>query len=153
MKKGHFTRLDQVTRLVEARDADPEMGFLARLMTLCSMPRTNQKDRLQYVRRNGPYTLIMFANGKTKLPYGNLPRLLLAWVCTEAVRTQSRDLVLGRSLAEFMRAVGIDDDGGATRRRMQEQMRRLFGSVVSLTYKGDDGESIHLTAPAPDGAT
>jgi hypothetical protein len=73
------------------------------MMALCSLPRTNPGDRLQYTRRNGPYTLVMFASGKTKLPYGNLPRLLLAWVSSEAVRTQSRELVLGRSLAEFMR--------------------------------------------------
>ena len=46
------------------------------------------------------------------LPYGIMPRLLLAWVCTEAVRTQSRELVLGRSLSEFMRSVGVYDDGG-----------------------------------------
>ena len=110
------------------------------MMALCSLPRTNPGDRLQYTRRNGPYTLVMFASGKTKLPYGNLPRLLLAWVSSEAVRTQSRELVLGRSLAEFMRGVGINDDGGGTRRRLQEQMRRLFGSVVSLTYNGADGE-------------
>ena len=44
----------------------------------------------------------MSAGGLNKLPFGNLPRLLLAWVCTEAVRTQRRELVLGRSLYEFM---------------------------------------------------
>ena len=43
----------------------------------------------------------MVAGGGNKLPYGNLPRLLLAWVSTEAVRTQSRVLVLGKSLSEF----------------------------------------------------
>ena len=26
---------------------------MARLLALCSLPRTNQGDRLQYVRRNG----------------------------------------------------------------------------------------------------
>ena len=46
--------------------------------------RTNPGNRLQYVRRNGPYTLIITATGGYKLPFGNLPRLLLAWVCTEA---------------------------------------------------------------------
>ena len=34
----------------------------------------------------------MVAGGGNKLPYGTLPRLLLAWVCTEAVRTQSPEL-------------------------------------------------------------
>ena len=33
----------------------------------------------------------MLAGADNKLPYGSLPRLLLAWVSTEAVRTQSRD--------------------------------------------------------------
>ena len=41
-----------------------------------------------------------------KLPYGTLPRLLLAWVCTEAVRTQSPELVLGDSLAEWHAETG-----------------------------------------------
>ena len=68
---------------------------MARLMALCSLPRTNPGNRHQYKRVNGPYKLIMIAGGDNKLPFGNLPRLLLAWVCTEAVRTQSRELVLG----------------------------------------------------------
>ena len=136
----HFTRLDQVTQLVAARDVDPETGFFARLMALCSMPRTNPGERLQYTRLNGPYTLVMFASEKTKLPYGNLPRLLLAWVSTEAVRTQSRELVLGDSLSAFMRSVGVYDDGGAVRRRLQEQMRRLFNAHVQLVYKDGHNE-------------
>ena len=82
-----FTRLDQVTQLVQASEADPEVGFMARLLALCSLPRTNPGNRLQYVRRNGPYTLYMNATGGVKLPYGNIPRLLLAYITTEAVRT------------------------------------------------------------------
>ena len=81
----HFTTLDQVTQLVAARDADPELGFMARLLALCSLPRTNPGDRLRYIRRNGPFTLVVTAGFKTLLPYGTLPRLLLAWVSTEAV--------------------------------------------------------------------
>ena len=42
---------------------------MARMMVLCSLPRTNPGNRLQYVRVNGPYTLIMFSSGKTKLPF------------------------------------------------------------------------------------
>ena len=30
----HFTQLDQVTQLVVARDADPDLGFMARLLAL-----------------------------------------------------------------------------------------------------------------------
>ena len=69
----HFTRFDQVNQLVEASEADPDMGFMARLLALCSLPRTNPGDRLQYKRQNGPYKLIMIAGGDNKLPYGNMP--------------------------------------------------------------------------------
>ena len=98
-----FTLADQVHQLVTASEADPDLGFMARTMALCSLPRTNPGNRKEYVRRNGPYTLVMSAGGLNKLPFGNLPRLLLAWVCTEAVQTRSRVLILGPSLAKFMK--------------------------------------------------
>ena len=95
--RHHFTQADQVNQLVSASEADPDLGFMARMMALCSLPRTNPGNRLRYVRQNGPYTLVMTAGGKTKLPFGSAPRLLLSWVSTEAVRTQSREIVLGHS--------------------------------------------------------
>ena len=73
----HFTRFDQVNQLVSASEAQPDLGFMARLMALCSLPRSNPGNRLQYKRVNGPYKLIIIAGGDNKLPYGNLPRLLL----------------------------------------------------------------------------
>ena len=121
----HFTRFDQVNQLVSASEADPALGFMARTMALCSLPRTNPGNRLQYKRVNGPYRLYMQAGPETKLPYGNLPRLILAWVCSEAVRTQSRELVLGKSFSEFMRALGIYSSGGRDRTRLRNQMDRL----------------------------
>ena len=70
--KHHFTRFAQVNELVGASEAYPDLGFMARMMALCSLPRTNPGDRIQYKRVNGPYTLYMTAGGGNKLPYGNL---------------------------------------------------------------------------------
>ena len=64
----HFTRFDQVNQLVSASEADPDLGFMARMMALCSLPRTNPGNRKEYVRRNGPYTLVMSAGGLTSCP-------------------------------------------------------------------------------------
>ena len=36
-----FTLADQVHQLVGASEADAERGFMARLMALCSLPRSN----------------------------------------------------------------------------------------------------------------
>jgi len=131
----HWTLARQVDHLVTARESEPDLGFMVRLMALCSLPRTNPRRRKEYKRVNGPFTLYMTAGGGNRLPYGNLPRLLMAWVSTEAVRTRRRELVLGRSLSEFMRKVGIWDDGGAIRRRIRNQMDRLFHATVSLVYE------------------
>ena len=136
----HWTRDDQAEALAAAREAEPDTGFMMRLLALCTLPRTNPGNRDKYIRRNGPFTLVMTATGTAKLPYGTLPRLLLAWICTEAVRTQSRTLVLGRSLAEFMRNIGITADTGGSRgerTRLRNQMDRLFSASVQLVYERD----------------
>ena len=141
-----FTVADQVNQLVSASEADPDMGFMARLMALCSLPRTNPGDRLQYKRTNGPYKLGMTAGLDNKLPYGNFPRLLLAWVSTEAVRTQSRVLVLGDSLSDFMRALGVYSAGGGNAGiKLRNQMRRLFNAHVQLIYDGEASVSSSVT--------
>ena len=139
--RHHFTTLRQVNQLIEASEADADMGFMARLLALCSLPRTNPKQRNQYVRRNGPYALYMTAGAGNRLPFGNLPRLLMAWVCSEAVRTQRRELVLGRSLYEFMHKLGMEDRSGGRhgeRARLKNQMTRLFRCSVQIIYT--DGE-------------
>ena len=134
-----FTQADQVHQLVSASEADPDLGFMARTMALCSLPRSNPGNRHQYKRVNGPFTLYMVAGGGNKLPFGNLPRLLLAWVCTEAVRTQSRELVLGRSLSEFMRTLDIYSNSSRVHTRLRNQMKRLFGCTVTMVYEEPRG--------------
>ena len=143
-ERHHFNRFDQVNQLVGASEADPDLGFIARLMALCSLPRTNPGNRHQYKRVNGPYKLVMVAGADNKLPFGSLPRLLLAWVCTEAVRTRGRELVLGRSLSGFMRTLGIGSDSGGSRgelTRLRNQMKRLFRCSISLNYEDERGDA------------
>ena len=80
----------------------------------------------------------MTAGGGNKLLFGNSPRLILAWVSTEAVRTKSRELILGSSLSEFMCKLGMQDDSGSprgNRTRLRNQMDWLFSAIVSLIYE------------------
>ena len=83
----------------------------------------------------------MSATGDHKLPYGTIPRLLLAWVSTEAVRTQSRELILGPSLTKFMKTLGVYSSGGGNvHTKLRNQMKRLFGCTGSMIYKDEHGE-------------
>ena len=146
---GHWTRDDQIDGLIRVADREPEVGFMVRLLALCTLPRTDPGTLTHYVRRNGRYALVVIAGGpEPRLPFGVLPRLLLAWICTEAVRTRSRRLVLGRSVAEFMRRLGVQSSDSAGRNgirtRLREQMTRLFRASIELTEELPDG--VHTIA-------
>ena len=56
------------------------------------------------------------------------------------IPTQSRELILGSSLSEFMGKLGMDSVGGA-RTRLRNQMRRLFNAHVQLVYEDKLGEA------------
>ena len=148
------TRIEQLDKLFAAQEAAPDLGFMTRLLALCCLPRTNPGSRHQYKRINGPYSLYMLAGGDNKLPYGNLPRLLLVWVCREAVRTRSREIVLGRSLSDFMRKLGIYSTSGGrhgVRTRLRNQMDRIFHAQIEMIYEDREGQQFVASRIADSG--
>ena len=51
----HFTRFDQVNQLVSASEADPDLGFMARMMALCYHPREGLTPLPKRQNQNLPY--------------------------------------------------------------------------------------------------
>lgn len=111
------------------------LGFMARALVQATLPHKRVKGP-EFTRRNGAYTLTLLAPSHIGLPYGTVPRLLLAWMTTEAVKTKSRELVLGDSLSGFMRELEMVPTGGrwGTVGRLKDQTRRLFASTISASY-------------------
>ena len=138
----------QVARLVAANEAVPDLAYLHRILALCSLPRTNPGNTKEFKRVNGPITLGMVAGLDNKLPYGNIPRLLMVWMCSEATQKQSRELFLGDSLSAFLEKVGIPK-GGGPRTRLREQMNRFFNAHVSLIYR-DKHDKVTVNAQLAD---
>lgn len=95
----------------------------------------------EFERTNGAFRLTMLAPSKIGLPYGSIPRLLISWLSTEAVKTRQRAIILGDTLSEFMTALGLTPTGGrwGTITALKEQTKRLFSAAISCTY--DDGDS------------
>lgn len=126
---------------IEAESAQEAgaLGFMARAMVQATLPHRKVSGN-EFVRTNGAFTLSLVAPSAIGLPYGSIPRLLLAWVTTEAVRTQSRELELGDSMGAFMAELGLSRTGGdrGDITRFKEQARRLFNSMVSTTYQADN---------------
>lgn len=112
------------------------LGFMARAMVQATLPH-KKVDGNEFERKNGNFTLSLMAPSKIGLPYGSVPRLLLAWVTTEAVKTRTRELELGDSMAAFMGELGMSPTGGARGdiTRLKNQTRRLFASTVSASYE------------------
>jgi len=134
--------------LEEARRAGA-IGYLARVLVQATMPHSNPGDVAAWGRQNGSLSLVIqpgirLVAGQPRsigLPYGAIPRLLLAWVTTEAVRTRQRQLLLGDTLSGFMRQHDLTPTGGrwGTIPRLREQMRRLFASTIACSYDGAHG--------------
>jgi hypothetical protein len=85
------------------------------------------------------------------IPYGTIPRLLLFWVTTEAIRTQSRRLHLGNTLSDFLEQLGLNRTGGKRGdiTRLREQMTRLFKARISFDCsdsKADKWLSMEITS-------
>lgn len=139
---AYVERLISEALAIEAEEAKSAgaLGFMCRALTQATMPH-RRTDANEFMRTNGAFTLSLMAPSHVGLPYGSVPRLLVSWVTTEAVRKRQRDLVLGHTLSEFMRQLDLVPTGGrwGSITRLKEQMRRLFSSSVTCTY--DDGQS------------
>ena len=59
----HFTQTDQVNQLVSASEADPDLGFMARMMALCSLPRTNPGKPASVQARQRPLQVDLESDG------------------------------------------------------------------------------------------
>lgn len=110
-----------------------ELGFLARVLVQTTMPHSRQVEN-EYQRTNGKFSLSMYAPKRIGLPYGRYPRLLLAWICTEVVRTRSKELHMGRTFSGFLWKLGLASDG-RTMRRFHNQTLRLFASAVYIARR------------------
>ena len=156
--------IDAAATIHEQPDA-AERAFMARQLVQCTLPHSDPGDVPQWTRATGS-TLLGITPGRDYqknqsigYPYGTIPRLLLFWIVTEAIQTKSPRLILGRSLAEFMRQVGLDPSRGGKRsdqRRLKEQMRRLFKCHISFEAIATDltssqGERWRNMEVAPEG--
>jgi hypothetical protein len=149
LTRSHEKLLDAATAIrLDPDKADA--AFMARELVQCTLPHSNPGNIPAWSRRNGGFALgivpgVDIEKGKSfGYPYGTIPRLLLFWMTTEAVRTKKRRLELGHSLSSFMRDVGLDPNtGGGKRsdaRRLQDQMRRLFNATISFRKSLEEAE-------------
>ena len=138
MKQKNINKLIEYSLAIEAREAKEAgaLGYMGRALVQATMPH-KRVDGNEFIRVNGALTLTMLAPSNIGLPYGSIPRLLMAWITTEAVKTKQQELILGSSLSKFMRQLDLVPTGGrwGNITRLKEQMKRLFSTTISCNYQ------------------
>ncbi len=136
----------------QPQPSNEDLTFSARELVQATLPHQTPKGNPPvWSRSNGNYTLRIRPGYKTDpetredvcigYPYGNVPRLLLFWMTTEALRTGSRRLELGSSLAAFMRELQLNPERGgrwSDRTRLHDQTERLLNASISFEYTGQN---------------
>jgi hypothetical protein len=142
---------DRLSLLGELLAVDPKeagaLGFMARPLVQVTLPHRDPGEVPTFVRSAGNLQLIIQPLiGKKQgvpvnygIPYGVIPRLVLAWLTTEVVKTKSQQIPLSDSLSAFMRELDMVPTGGrwGTITRLREQVKRLFSSTFSIVYDDD----------------
>lgn len=129
-----------VLQTEEAREAGA-LGYMARMLVQATMPHSKPKDS-SFTRKNGGYSLTMRSDPAYGLPYGSIPRLLMSWITTEALRTKSPELILGDNLSQFMRELDLVPTGGrwGSITRLRNQIKRLITCTIHFKYTFADSE-------------
>jgi hypothetical protein len=135
----HDRQLVEAAYRVLSEDAE-KMGFTYSGFALTSLPHKPQTDLLW--RREGHNLTLLLESGRDRsgkplgLPYGSYARFILLFLQTEAIRTGSREIELGRSMRVWLGSMGLSI-GGTTYKMVTEQARRISG--CRLTFYADKG--------------
>ena len=132
-----------ISQALSFDDADAyaagEVGFLARALVQATMPHSDPKTN-EFGRHNGHYTLSILAPKGVGLPYGRYPRLVLAYLNTEAVKRKTRHIELDHHFSHFCAALGIPPTTGprGPLPMLREQMQRLFASTFQCVFHDEE---------------
>lgn len=119
-----------------------DMAFTHAVLCQVGLPRSKVDGR-EFMRQSGAAWVNVQAGYLDEgrgpvlqpIPYGVMPRLALAWVSSYAKRDNSREIPIGDSAAEFLRLMGMDDQG-ARYTTLRRQMHALAACRLQLGFKG-----------------
>lgn len=136
---------------MDPEPTEQDKAFLTRQLVQVTLPHSSPGNVPIWKRKNGNLTLSIRPGWDHKkdqpvgYPFGSIPRLLLFWITTEALRIKSRKIELGASLTKFIRDVGLNPSTGGGKRgdgnRLRNQMERLFRATISLEVNTNDNKA------------
>jgi hypothetical protein len=137
----HERLVVEAAHQVLSEDAE-KLGFSYSGFALTSLPHKPQQEGIW--RREGHSITLVLQSGVDRagkllgLPYGSYARYILLFLQSQAVKTSSREIELGRSMRVWLGSMGLSV-GGTTYRLVNEQARRISG--CTLTFYADRGRA------------
>lgn len=131
-----------------------KMGFTYSGFALTSLPHKPQTDMVW--RREGHNLTMLVQSGVDRsgaalgVPYGSYARFILLFLQSEAIKTGSREIELGRSMRVWLGNMGLSI-GGTTYRLVNEQARRISGCTLTF-YADRDHKEVMRRGGFVDGA-
>jgi hypothetical protein len=131
-------------------DEDGDVGFVYSGWAQAALPHRRLADDETWQLSTEKVTLLVepgkrLADGRpvpVGVPYGSRARLIMLYLQTEAVRTRSREVELGRSMNGWLTTMGVNN-GGKGYSLVREQSRRL--SLCRLTFFATSDEGLQIT--------
>jgi len=148
-------RFEQTRDLILAEEAERDNIFhLHSVLALCGLPyKKLEEDKRSYQKEYGKMSLSVQA-GRLKnpetgafeeqgIPYGPKARLILVHLCTQALRQNSPEIEIEKSLSQFIMTLGQKPTGGKNGniRLFKDQLNRLAACSFQLGLWNGDGKA------------
>jgi hypothetical protein len=149
----HERALVEAAYQVMSEEAD-KLGFTYSGFALTSLPHKPQKEPIW--RREGHNLTMLIQSGVDRsgaalgVPYGSYARFILLFLQSQAIKTNSREIELGRSMRVWLGSMGLSI-GGTTYKMVNEQARRISGCTLTF-YADRENKEIMRRAGFVDGA-
>lgn len=130
-----FNRQCIDTAFAVLSDEVRRIGVMHAGFAMTSLPH-REIEATEWVRQGGNVKLRIESGKDVKdqhagIPYGATARMILLFLQTEAVRTKSREVELGRNMAQWLATMGIEK-GGWQYKTVRDQSKRI--SLCRLTF-------------------
>jgi hypothetical protein len=127
-------------------DETRAIGFSYTGFCLTSLPHKRLPDNMPWEKKGYRVSLLVAPGylknkGRTALygvPYGARARMILLYLQTQAVKTKSREVELGRSMRGWLERMGVAY-GGETAKALREQAARISACNLKFFWEDERG--------------
>jgi Plasmid encoded RepA protein len=151
-------RLDSLQDRFDNPLTHDNIGYVHTVLSQCFLPYKDPKTT-HWKRKNGKYSIILTAGVfdsehdpaeliQLGLPYGAKPRLFQSYICTKAIKHQSRIIPVERSMTAMIHELGFEARGGkrGSINSFKEQINRFARCRFDIVISVSEGKQRYIKA-------